>query len=76
MVEECEIPPKEEMIQIAGPMEEETEEKRKHVRDLIKRFWAHTSKAHEESAAAASILRILTDEVDEVMYLTLINAGT
>ena len=57
-------------------MEEETEEKWKHVRDLIKRFWAHTSKAHEESAAVASILRILADEVDEVMYLTLINAGT
>ena len=55
-VEECEIPPKEEMIDIAGQMEERKAEDRKHVRDLIKRYWAHTSKAHEEAAAAAGIL--------------------
>ena len=57
-------------------MEEESEEKWKHVKDLIKRFWAHTAKAHEESVVVASILRLLADEVDEAMYLTLINAGT
>ena len=55
-VEEHEIPPKEEMMDIAGQMEEGTVEDRKHVRDLIKRYWAHTSKAHEEAAATVSIL--------------------
>ena len=55
-VEELEIPPKEEMMDIAGQMEECTAEDRKHVRDLIKHYWVHTSKAHEEAAAAASIL--------------------
>ena len=44
------------MMDIAGQMEERTAEDRKHVRDLIKRYWVHTSKAHEEAAAAASIL--------------------
>ena len=75
-VEECEIPPKEEMMDIAGQMEERTAEDRKHVRDLIKCYWAHTSKAHEEAAAAASILRILADELDEQTYVALLNAGT
>ena len=55
-IEEREIPPKEEMMDIAGQMEERTAEDRQHVRDLIKCYWAHTSKAHEEAAAAASIL--------------------
>ena len=75
-IEECEIPPKEEMMDIAGQVEERTAEDRQHVRDLIKRYWAHTSKAHEEAAAAASILRILADELDEQTYVALLNAGT
>ena len=75
-VEECEIPPKDKMTELAGPMEESLAEQKKHIKDLIKRYWAHTSKAHKEAAAAASILRILADEVDEKTYLTLINAGT
>ena len=33
-------------------------------------------KAHKESAEAASILRLLVDEVDEATYLSLINAGS
>ena len=72
-VEDHKIPLK-EMIQLADPMEEKTEEKWKHVKNFIKCFWAHTSKAHEESAAAARILRFL--EVDEATNLTLINAAT
>ena len=75
-VEECEIPPKQEMMDIAGPMEESMAEHRQHVRDLIKRYWAHTAKGHEEASVAASILRILADEVDEQTYVALLNAGT
>ena len=45
-VEEHKIPPKEQMIELAGPMEEKREEKQKHIKDLIKRYWAHTSRAH------------------------------
>ena len=40
-------------------------EQKQHIKDLIKRYWAHTAKAHEEASAAASILRLLADEVDE-----------
>ena len=64
------------MMDIAGQKEERMAEDRKHVRDLIKRYWEHTSKAHEETAAAASILQILADELDEQTYVALLNADT
>ena len=51
-------------------------EDRKHVIDLIKRYWTHTTRAHKEAAAAASILKLLADEVDEATYTALITAGT
>ena len=75
-VEDSEILPKQEMVKLAGPMEEHTEEQKKNVKDLIKHYWAHTAKAPEEASAAASILRLLADEVEEQTYVALINAGT
>ena len=74
--EDHEIPPKEEMVEIADEMEKRTLEDRKHVKELIKRYWTHTTPAHEEAAAAASILKLLADEVDEATYTALITAGT
>ena len=43
---------------------------------MIKWYWSHTAKAHEEASAVASILRLLADEVDEQMYMAVLNAGT
>ena len=74
--EDREIPPKEEMVEIAGEMENRTLEDRKHVKDLIKCYWTHTTRAHEEAAVATSILKILADELDERTYMALIMAGT
>ena len=74
--EDREIPPKEDMVEIAGEMENRTPEDRQHVKDLIKCYWAHTTRAHEEAAVAASILKLLADEVDETTYMALITAGT
>ena len=74
--EDREIPPKEEMVEIAGQMENCTPEDRKHVKDLIKRYWTHTTRAHKEAAVAAGILKLLADEVDETTYTALITAGT
>ena len=75
-VEEREISPQEQMIEMARPMEEASEEQKKHVKDLIKIYWAHTSKAHQEAASAASMLCLLADEVDLDTYTALLNAGT
>ena len=41
--EDREILPKEDMVEIAGEMENRTPEDRKHVKDLIKCYWAHTT---------------------------------
>ena len=46
------------------------------MKDLIKRYWTHTTRAHEEAAVAASILKLLADEVAETTYMALITAGT
>ena len=74
--EDREIPPKEEMVEITGEMEKRMPEDRKHVTELIKRYWTHTTRAHEEAAVAASILKLLADKVDEATYTALITAGT
>ena len=76
LVEEHKIQPKQEMVDLAGLMEEHMAEHKQHVKDLIKCYWAHTAKAHEEASAAASILRLLADEVDEQTYVALLNVGT
>ena len=73
---EREIPPKDKMMKVAGPMEEKSEEEKVHVWDLIKRFWAHTAHAHEEAGAATSILQLLADEVNEQTYTALMKVGT
>ena len=75
-VEDREIVPKEDMMEMAGEMEEHTPEQRQHIKDLIKCYWAHTAKAYKEASTVASILRLLTNEVDEKTYMSLINAGT
>ena len=41
--EDREIPPKEEMEEIAGEMENHMPEDRKQVKDLIKHYWTHTT---------------------------------
>ena len=74
--EDREILPKKEMLEIAGEMENRMPEDRKHVKDLIKCYWTHTTQVHEEAAASASILKILADELDERTYTALIMAGT
>ena len=43
LTEDREIPPKEEMVEIAGEMEKRTPEDKKHMRELIKRYWTHTT---------------------------------
>ena len=74
--EDREILPKGDMVEIAGEMENHMLEDRQHVKDLIKCYWAHTTPVYEEAATAASILKLLADEVDETTYTALITAGT
>ena len=75
-IENHKILPKQDMVAMAGPMEEHTAKNRQHVKDMIQCYWAHTSKVHKEASAAANILQLLVDEVDEQTYVALLNAGT
>ena len=75
-IENHKIPPKQDMVAMAGPMEDRMAENRQHVKDMIKRYWAHMTKVHEKAAAAANILRLLADEVNEQTYVALLNTGT
>ena len=75
-VEECEISSKEDMVEIAEPKEESSDEQKKHVKELVKRYWAHTMKAHEEASVATNILQLLSNKMDEKSYTALITVGT
>ena len=68
--EDRKIPSKEEMVDIAGEMENHTPEDRKQKKDLIKCYWTHTTRAQEEAAVMASILKLLADEVDEATCIS------
>ena len=43
LTEDFKIKPKDEMVEIAGEMEKHMPEDRKHVKDLIKHYWTHTT---------------------------------
>ena len=43
---------------------------------MIKKYFGHVAKAHEEATAAAKIAQLLIDEVDENSYMQLMANGT
>ena len=60
-----------------GRWKSSTAEHKQHVRDLIKHVTGCIQLRHtRKHPAAASILRLLTDEVDEQTYVALLNVGT
>ena len=45
-VEDREIPLKDDMMEMAGEMENRMPENRQHIKDLIKCYWVHTARVH------------------------------
>ena len=43
---------------------------------MIKRYFGHVARAHEEAASAARIAQELVDEVDENSWLQIVSNGT
>ena len=43
---------------------------------MVKKYFGHIAKAHEEAAAAAKMAQLLIDEVDENSYIELLRNGT
>ena len=43
---------------------------------IVKKYFRHIAKTHEEATAAARMAHLLIDEVDEKSYMELLKNGT
>ena len=75
-IEECKISPDEQVQTFADTMKVKSKTDRAEVVRMIKRYFEHVARAHEEVALAARIAQELVDEVDENSWLQIISNGT
>ena len=75
-IEEREISPEEQVKMFADMMTVKSKMERADVIHMIKRYFGHVAKAHEEAASAARIAQELVDEVDENSWLQIVSNGT
>ena len=75
-IEEPEISPEEQVKTFADMMTVKSKTERVNVIHMIKRYFGHMAKAHEEVASAARIAQELVDEVDENLWLQIVSNGT
>ena len=75
-IEELEISPEEQVKTFADTMTVKSKTERADVIHMIKHYFGHVAKAHEEAALAARIAQELVDEVDENSWLQIVSNGT
>ena len=75
-IEEREISPDEQVQTFADTMTVKSKTERAEVIQMIKRYFGHVARAHEEAASAARIAKELVDEVDENSWLQIVSNGT
>ena len=71
-IEEHEISPDEQVKMFADTMTVKSKTERADVIHMIKRYFRHMARAHEEAASAARIAQELVDEVDENSWLQIV----
>ena len=76
MDEEREIDPEAEVKTFADTMQVKIKSERADVIQMIKRYFGHVAKAHEEAGCAARMAQLLVDEVDENTWLQIVANGT
>ena len=76
MDEEKEIDPEEEVKTFADTMQIKSKSGRADVIQMIKRYFGHVAKAHEEAGCAAKMAQLLIDGVDENTWLQIVANGT
>ena len=76
MIEEREILPEEEVKTFADTMQVKSKTDRAEVMRMVKRYFGHVAKAHEEAARAVKIAQSLIDEIDENSWLQIVSNGT
>ena len=75
-IEECEISPEEQVKTFADTMMVKSKTERANVINMIKRYFGHVAKAHEEAALVARTAQELVDEVDENSWLQIVSNRT
>ena len=75
-IEECEISPDEQVQTFANMMTVKSKTERAEVVRMIKHYFGHVARVHEEVASVARIAQELVDEVDENSWLQIVSHGT
>ena len=74
-VEEREVIPDKEVKTFAETMEVKSKSSRADMVMMIKRYFGHVARAHEEAASAAKIAQLLIIEVDENSWVQIVANG-
>ena len=74
-IEERDLTSEEEIKTFADTMKVKSKTERVDVVLMVKKYFRHVVKAHEEAAAAAKMAQLLIDEVDENSYIQLLRNG-
>ena len=75
-IEKREISPDEQVQMFADTMTIKSKPERADVICMIKHYFGHMARAHEEVVSAARIAQELVDEVDENSWLQIVSNGT
>ena len=77
IIEDRDIPAEDDTTVIdPEKLEGKTEEEKKEVKRMLRKFWSHVQKAHEEAACAAGELGRLAIVLEPDDYFKLVEAGT
>ena len=68
-IEECQISPEEEVKTFVDMMQVKSKTDRVEVVRMVKQYFDHVAKAHEEAASIARIAQSLINEIDENSWL-------
>ena len=75
-IEEREISPEEEVKSFTDTMQVKSKTDRAEVERMVKQYFSHVAKVHEEVASAARIAQSLINEIDENSWLQIVSNGT
>ena len=75
-IEQRDLAGEEDIKTFANMMKVKSKTERADIVHMVKKYFGHIAKAHEEAAAAARMAQLLIDEVDENSYMELLRNGT
>ena len=74
-IEERDLTSEEDIKTFADTMKIKSKTERADVVLMVKKYFGHITKAHEEAVAAAKMAQLLIDEVDKNSYIQLLKNG-